>query len=648
MSTLAGMWERQRPNLDRRDLGRLLAELKQSARSEVRHTIRGRIATAIAIDAPFTEPVTSPQPLEGRGGLLLTWDGRLDNRADLISQLRTPHPRLSDAALVLALIEEQGDACIASLVGDFSFVLWNPASQGLLLARDAFGVRPLFYWASAGKIAWASDIRLLLTLPGIDTDIDDEFVAGYLTREPEAARTPYRAIRAVPAGHTVSAFPDRVQVSRYWTFDRDKTIDATDAELDEQFRALLRDAIRSRMRVDGPVCAELSGGLDSSAIVRIGDDVLARGEASATSLWTASYVYDQAPSADEREFIEEVERARGAAGLHISGPLLERLTFDEGADFPCQARCFSSLYEQLGRALQARGTRVLLCGVGGDHVTWGEVPTPLDLADLLKQRRISEFRRRLIAWSLDQRRPLGQLTWQAGIRPLLPLRWRHWKDPIYELPLWYGKAFAERMHLSERMRGPAEALAVGFRLPSQRVQCAGLTDLMRGLSCGYLSHYPGVSGTQVTYPYLHRPLVEFSLAVPMARQVNPGETRALMRRALRGVLPEKVRTRRRKKGPSEAMCNAVAREWPRLQTLLRDARICQHGYFEPAPLLGIMDATRHGRAQHTFLLGRALALEFWLRARETWRAGMHSTESSQEGGESHGEQGMDAQYVQRA
>lgn len=616
MSVLAGIWERRRPQVDEHDLGRLLSALDRIPSDVVQEVVHGPLAMAIAVDAPFAEPHRRSQPLDGHG-VRLVWDGRLDNRADLMRTLKRPRERISDGELVLALFQDHGEACFASLVGDFALALWDSASRRLILARDALGVRPLYYYQTPRRIIWASDIRLLLTLPGVHRDIDDEFIAGYLTREAEASRTPYQAIRAVPAAHLVVVSANELCVRRYWSLDPKREVTfARDAEYDEQFRTLLKDAVRARLQVDGPVCSELSGGLDSSGIVRIADGLMAQGEATASQLWTASFVYDQAPSADEREFIREVEVARNAKGVHISGILLDRLSFDDGIDFPSQARCYAALFEQLGRTLETRRTRVLLSGLGGDQMTWGEVPALLDLADLLKLGRLAEFRKRLIAWSLDQQRPMSQLAWHA-VRPLLPPRWRYRGDPNCEVPSWYAKTCIARMHLADRMRGPNEALSAAYRLPSQREQLAMIVDVTRGLSCGYMSCYPGVKRVHITYPYLHRPFVEFSLAVPMVRHVKPGEPRALMRRALRGVLPEKVRLRQRKNGPSEAMCNAVARQWPRLQELLRDARVCEYGYFEPKPFRDALDAMRHGRLRQTFFMSRALALEFWLRAQES-------------------------------
>jgi asparagine synthase (glutamine-hydrolysing) len=121
---------------------------------------------------------------------------------------------------------------------------------------------------------------------------------------------------------------------------------------------------------------------------------------------------------------------------------------------------------------------------------------------------------------------------------------------------------------------------------------------------------------EISYPFLHRPLVEFLQAVPVGQSVRPGESRSLLRRALRNVLPEKVAKRRGKQGPDEALNRALAREWPRLQAIFKDARVCAHGYMNSEELLASLDRARYGAEQNTYALLKTIALELWLRSFE--------------------------------
>jgi asparagine synthase (glutamine-hydrolysing) len=566
-------------------------------------------------------PIT--QPFKSSRGLLIAWDGRLDNRESLRRATGIVDSCAADPELVLAAYERWGTPFAGELLGDFALALWDAAPRTLTLARDFAGTRPLFYHATADKLVWASDIRILLALPDLPAAIDDEFVAGYLSREAEPWRTPYRDIRAVPAGHRLTAIDGRIQIERCWTLDANRDIRyRTDSEYEEQLRELFRESIRARLRVRGPVCAELSGGLDSSAIVCMADQLIKAGEVPVSGMSTVSFVYDSSsPSCDEREFVDEVDRVRGGGGFRLreeDNRILSRLDFPDAFDMPTGRLVFAGFYEQLSDVMARAGTRTLLSGTGGDQVMWGEVPCPYDLADFLRQFRFAEFFKNLRAWSLDKRSPLHQLLWRAAIMPLLPRRMRTNAKPYEQVTKWLHPRFVAATNIKDRMLGPIEAEQYGFHLPSRREQFATILELVNGLSCWYWGNYPVRQPIEVSYPFLHRPLVEFAMAIPSEQKLRPGETRSLFRRAMRDILPEKIRTRKVKLGPDEALYRALAREWPQLEHFLANARICERGYVEPLVFRKMIDGLRHGCRTNSGSIIRALSLEFWLRSWEGW------------------------------
>jgi len=128
--------------------------------------------------------------------------------------------------------------------------------------------------------------------------------------------------------------------------------------------------------------------------------------------------------------------------------------------------------------------------------------------------------------------------------------------------------------------------------------------------------YRARGGIEASHPYLHRPLIEFLQAIPFQQRVQPGETRVLMRRALRNLLPDKVLKRKGKKGPDEALFRALARQWPRLRPIFENARVCSNGYMNPQALLKALERARHGCEPYSFAIIQTLSLECWLRALE--------------------------------
>src|SRR5689334_7069514 len=259
------------------------------------------------------------QPLVDRHGCILAWDGRLDNREELITLLRDElRVDCSDSSIVVAAYHKWGVAFPQRIIGDFAFSLWDPISRTLLLARDPVGARLLFYYADKNRLIWASRLEPLLELPGIELEINDEYVAGYLSLPPGEGLPPYKNIRGVPPAHLASPRDGKVVCRRFWGLDPDKEIRyQTDREYEEHFLALFSEALRTRLRADGPVWADLSGGLDSSSIVCVADEVMKGGSVQARSLETVSAVFDESSTSDERKFISVVEQRRGQHGHHF-------------------------------------------------------------------------------------------------------------------------------------------------------------------------------------------------------------------------------------------------------------------------------------------------------------------------------------------
>ncbi len=237
-----------------------------------------------------------------------------------------------------------------------------------------------------------------------------------------------------------------------------------------------------------------------------------------------------------------------------------------------------------------------------------------ELSDLLVQRRLRQLQNRISIWAGVLKRPYVELLWQSAVVPALPhvMQVRFRRGSGMTLPPWFSKDFACRMNLLERMRGPRDVF--GFRLPSGRLQSIAYLSLVNNISARFRQE---IAPIEVNYPYLHRPLVEFMQAIPFEQKVRPGETRSLLRRALRGVLPEAIAARRDKGNPREVIFREIARELPRLRPIFTDALVYERGYMDRDKFLKALERTRHGCGSDTAALLITISLEFWLRALES-------------------------------
>src|SRR6266446_3946370 len=174
-----------------------------------------------------TQPHVSPS------GAVITWDGRLDNRAELISELRDFLTISStDVAIVAAAYEKWGTGCFAKLIGDWALSIWSPNNRSLLLAKDPIGTRHLYYTIDKDQITWCTILDPLVLFAGKTFSICEEYIAGWLaTMLPAAHLTPYVGIDAVPPSSFVLFRSGKHAITKYWDVDPEKKIRYhTDAE----------------------------------------------------------------------------------------------------------------------------------------------------------------------------------------------------------------------------------------------------------------------------------------------------------------------------------------------------------------------------------------------------------------------------------
>jgi asparagine synthase (glutamine-hydrolysing) len=475
---------------------------------------------------------------------------------------------------------------------------------------------------SEERIIWSSELAPLLDLAGIELEPNDIYIAGYFTHGPEPKLTPYKDIYAVPPGNVISISEGQLQEQRFWGLDQNHEIRyKNDAEYEQHFLHLFREAVRCRLRADRPVWSELSGGLDSSSIVCIADQIIKSGEVQIPPLETVSHIYDESLTCDESKFIHYVEEHRGKAGHHLPEStyrVLAPFADEASVVIPNIVHIGADYHRGLCEAMRENGARMLLTGQGGDQLLCSAPNPAPELADLLFQRKPLQLHRRLQEWSHALKRPYLELLWKNAVLPTMPVRIQalFQRGGPCSLPEWIDQNFARRMNLHERMLGGMDIF--GFQTPSGRDQSAGFLSVVRLISAGYRRERTDI---EISYPYLHRPLVEFLQAIPHEQRIRPGETRSLMRRALRNVLPDEIARRKSKGRPTEAILRAVIREWPRLQLLFENARVSDYGYVNSEKLLLSLSLARTGNKNAITLVNRVIALEFWLRSLEGRRSG---------------------------
>jgi asparagine synthase (glutamine-hydrolysing) len=553
------------------------------------------------------------QPCISPSGAVITWDGRLDNRSDLISDLRDfVSLNSTDLAIAAAAHDKWGANCLAKLVGDWALSIWNPAQHSLLLASDPIGAKHLYYSLDRYQISWSTILDPLVLFAGKTFSICEEYIAGWLSFFPATHLAPYVGIHSVPPASSVLVRPGRHTVRKYWDFDPKKRICyRSDGEYEEHFREAFAEAVRRRVRSDSPVLAELSGGMDSSSIVCMADTIAARGTAETPRLDTVSYYNDSEPNWNERPYFTIVETRRGRTGCHIDLGKQEQSCFELSShDFaatPSSAPDLSSESEKkYAECLLSQGHRVVLSGIGGDEVMGG-VPTPTpELQELLVEGHFKQLAHQLKLWALNKRKPWLYLLLEAA-REFFPSGLVG--IPKHRRPAtWLNAGFVNRNR--DALQGYETRTRLFGPLPTFQCNICTMAALQRQLGCTALPSGPIY---EKRYPYLDRDLLEFLYALPREQLVRPGQRRSLMRRALVGITPDELLNRKRKAFVSRARLVAIAADWPRYAAMTQNMAMSSLGIIEARRFLEVLQKARRGEEVPTVMLMRTVIFEGWLR-----------------------------------
>ncbi len=559
------------------------------------------------------EAPNEEQPFHTPSGKVITWDGWLDNRNELSRQFGDAVTGDSaDVEIVAAAYEKWGTAALSKLLGDWTLSIWDPRAQQLLLAKDVIGTRHLYWHIRGDHVAWSTALEALVQTEDLPPAFDEEYVAGWLSHYPATHVTPYPAVHSVSPGSLVIIRPNKFTNTQYADIDISKTIHyRNDPEYEEHFRAVFREAIRRRLRSNKPIVAELSGGLDSSSIVCVADQIIADSQAEAPRLDTLSFYDPAEPNWDERPYFSTVEEGRGHKGWHINvsraNGLIPCLENAGSGLTPSDCRGQDRKSELIAECLMANGNRIVLSGIGGDEVAGG-VPTPVpELANLIVSGKFYLLIRRLTEWAIASRQPWFQLLF-ASFGGFLPANIGFARHNAHASE-WLMPKFVARNR--QILAGYEERLRFSGPPPSVQENLSALKALQRQLECsGRRTTQPH----EVRYPFLDRDLLQFLFAIPREQIVRPGQRRSLMRRALAGIVPQSVLERKRKAFILRAPIVAIAKNWPTLDALTQHMVSEEMGIVNAKKFRDVLLKIRDGHGVPLVPVIRTLLIEQWLRA----------------------------------
>lgn len=538
------------------------------------------------------------QPLGNEDGRLqIVYNGEVYNYRELREELRQRgHSFRTDAdtEVVLHAYEEWGPECFARFNGMWAVAIADTVNHRLVLARDHFGIKPLYYAHSGGRLLFASEIKSLLQDPSLKTAPNDQIIYEYLVAglHDHTPETFFANIFRLPAAHYAIVDAGGMQLHRYW----EPKLSTTGAPSPEKFRALLRKAVERRLVAEVPVGACLSGGLDSSSIVTLMGDLVRAQAPDAASVGervkTFSAIFDNDPI-DERDYIAVAVAASGADAA-FTKPTSDRFVqeLEEVIWHQEEPMISTGPYAQwdVMRLARQRVT-VLLDGQGGDELLGGYVPYQIVyLRQLLKERKWSKLLREF---------------WAARDIVVPFLRGAR-RDRSNQAPV----AALLRPEFAAAMAKPRDAR------PQDNLKQRLLEDLTKySLPCllRYEDKNSMAFSLESRVPYLDQELVEYILSLPEDALIRGGWSRAIARDAIVGLVPDKIRLRRKKIGFTTPESRWIKARRAVFQSLVNSPAFQSRKYWDGRAVADELRAALAGRRTWNMFFWRVINVELWLR-----------------------------------
>ena len=569
----------------------------------------------------------SAQPmLDEAAGLALVYNGELYNYIELRDELAAAGSRFTttgDTEVVLRAYEAWGPACVQRFVGMWAFAVFDRRSRALFISRDRFGIKPLFWTTVSGGFAFASELKALLRVPGVDRGPDESTVAHFLLRgvTETSPRSFFAGIEHLPPAHNLVVSldrPDRPRLERYWELPchPDRTVGDAAAGFAERFG----EAIRMHVRSDVPVGTCLSGGIDSSAIVCVADALRRDGRLGPQYTHRAFGYVPPTGDWSERRWMDLVVAQTGVSLTEVR-PTAEQfeaalVPVVAGQDEPFGSASIVAQWWVFQAARRA-GVKVMLDGQGADEVLGGyQSYLVIAAAALLSARSHLAYARAHVAY---RRRfgtsPLPAQTIAAGVlpRPVAALLRRAARrnggapDTANDMASVITSGLLGTA--PEATPLPADLHA----LLKQQTEQGNLPALLRFEDRNSMAH-----SIEARVPFLDHRLVEFAFQLPIEEKIRGVETKRVLREAMRGVIPETIRERRDKIG-FRADPSASTRFAARHRRPLTESRTAvEDEWFRPDAIASLIDAAQRDPSLE-YPLWRAVNVKLW--ARVNWGDG---------------------------
>jgi asparagine synthase (glutamine-hydrolysing) len=561
-------------------------------------------------------------PVTGTAAVLM---GTLHYRDDLKARLSSVRFQ-NDAGLALASFLQHGVTGLTWLEGEFALAVFDAQERCLFALRDPLGSYPLYWVCHHHTVRVSTHLRLLAQrLP--ETSVNLDFLASFLMFpyagvELATEQTAFTGSQRILPGTLLRLHPCH-PVTRQWSWDWRSRIqplpDITPEAASEQFLYLFRQAVKERIQF-GKIASHLSGGMDSSSVACIARDFLA---ATPDKLIALSLVYQMPSLAGESQYIQRVVEQGGALEFQaIAGDAaLDFHWFSEGIpghDEPYSGLFHLAMERVLVEVAHQLGVTTILSGGGAELILEGNRSYLADWVyrgraqEALQEARQWAIARNVSLWSVVRESILEPLVppWlQEGLYPLLHRGYGRWPHlGLWQIPPWIRPEFAHQYCLWHK------ALAGMGQLKHYPVERAFQDLGLQAAAGNWASWYVAAPlDIRISKPFLDPRLMLYCLGLPRTFREVPGTPKPLLTMAMRGILPEPIRTRRLKVSFNEVYWRGLGQHLPYLEQMVAETSLNDWGIFDKDRLIQAMrqHAIGIGDVRSGSRIGRLLAAIAW-------------------------------------
>jgi len=551
------------------------------------------------------------QPLSNEDETVwITFDGEIYNAKPLKEQLEKSHKfnTNSSAEIVVHAYEDYGLNGLNDFNGMFSFCLWDSKNKRLFSARDRIGMKPLYYYSYQGRFILASEIKAILADPSVPKKPNKRYIYEYLvTGYPSQDRdTFFTGIKELMPAHYMVIDKSGIKIRKYWQpIQRLKSNIPTkdDQWCASEFRQLLRDSISIRLPANLPVGTFLSGGLDSTSIAFLVDEILKSKQSPKTkrpkSQEIFSAIYKKTTEqGDERSYIKEVGRSLRTEVNYVFPSVvgqwnnIERFVFD--IEEPVAVFNYYVFWCLFKAAKQK--VKIVFSGQGNDALLGGQTEHALTyFKELWKRKKIGKLLNELVK-SLDWILP--NMAYSILFKRNAELKARMLLAPQFVMAYSQNEPQKEAVSLQNALFRDVTQHAVEYLRVDDRASSA--------------------FSMECRHPFLDHRIVEFTFSLPATQKIRNGWTKYVMRNAMKGLIPEAVRRKRKKFGTPIPQQRWMRELRENIRKLLESNKFRARGYFNQPAILEVFDRYCEGRLSrierqyYTNVLWRILNLELWL------------------------------------